>query len=425
MRNTRLRKLGVRLAGVAFCLVLVLLVDLSVRVYNKEFTESVSVTLRTDHVGNQLRQNSDVKARGVLVGEVRAIRAVPGGAEIDLALEPDAVSRLPKDVTALLVPKTLFGERYVQLSIPDDSTAAPLSDGDVITQDRSRNAIELERVFDELLPVLTSVQPQKLASTLSAVATALEGRGEQIGDTLVAAANYLEEFNPHLPRLHENIRDLGEVAQLYGDISPDILDALTDASVTLGTVQDRGTQLRGLYAHVTVTATDLTGFLRANADNLIRVSAESRAPLEAAARYSPGFACTLKALDELKPAMDAVLGEGTDVPALRMQGTVTTSPRGKYVPGRDDPRPHADTGPRCYPSGITPRDDTPPPPARDTASPTVPGTGTDLGLPNSPQERQLLSTLLAGDLEVTAEEVPDWSSVLVGPIYRGTEVTLR
>src|SRR5690606_39808967 len=50
---------------------------------------------------------------------------------------------------------------------------------------------------------------------------------------------------------------------------------------SLGTVQDRGTQLRGLYAHVTVTATDLTGFLRANADNLIRVSAESRAPLEA------------------------------------------------------------------------------------------------------------------------------------------------
>ncbi len=134
-----------------------LLVDLSVRVYSKEFTESVSVTLRTDHVGNQLRQGSDVEAPRRAVGEVRAIRAVPGGAEIDLALEPDAVSRLPKDVTALLVPKTLFGERYVQLSIPDDSTAAPLSDGDVITQDRSRNAIELERVFDELLPVLTSV----------------------------------------------------------------------------------------------------------------------------------------------------------------------------------------------------------------------------------------------------------------------------
>ncbi len=431
MTNTRLRKLGVRLTGLAFCLVLVLLVDLSVRIYDKEFTESVSVTLRTDRVGNQLRENSDVKARGVLVGEVRSIEAVPDGAEIELALDPGTVSRLPKDVTALLVPKTLFGERYVQLSIPDGSTAAPLADGDVIDQDRSENAIELERAFDELLPVLKSVQPQKLASTLSAVATALDGRGELVGDTLVQAANYLEEFNPNLPELHDNIRDLGEVAQLYGDISPDLLDALTDTAVTLGTVDEQGRQLRELYGQVTTTSADVTAFLRANADNLIRLSAESRAPLEAAARYSPSFACTLRALDELKPAMDAVLGEGTDQPGLRLHGSVVSEPRGAYRPGADDPAYTADSGPRCYPSGVAPREGMSPAPPGDGAAALVPDSGgekadgTGLGLPNSPQERQLLSTLLAGELGVDLDEVPDWSSVLVGPVYRGTEVTLK
>ncbi|EHK87240.1 MCE family protein [Saccharomonospora azurea] len=428
MRTTRLRKLGVRLTGVVFCLVLVLLVDLSVRIYDKEFTTSVSVTLQTDRVGNQLRQYSDVKARGVLVGEVRSITAVPDGAEIELALDPDTVSRLPKDVTALLVPKTLFGERYVQLSIPDDSTAAPLADGDVIDQDRSENAVELERAFDELLPVLQSVQPHKLSSTLSAVATALDGRGEQLGDTLVQAANYLEEFNPNLPALHENIRDLGEVAQLYGDISPDLLDALTDTAVTLGTVEEQGPELRGLYAQVTTTSGDVSAFLHANADNLIRLSAESRAPLEVAARYSPSFACTLRALDELTPAMDAVLGKGTDKPGLRMQGSLVTEPRGAYVPGADDPAYTADTGPRCYPSGVTPREGMAPSRPEQGAEALVPDRGgddVDLGLPNSPQERQLLSTLLAGELGVGVDRVPEWSSVLVGPVYRGTEVTLK
>ncbi|MEY7971533.1 MCE family protein [Saccharomonospora xinjiangensis] len=430
MRNTRLRRLGTRLTGVAFCLVLVLLADLSVRIYDKEFTESVSVTLRTDRVGNQLRVNSDVKARGVLVGEVRGTEAVEGGAEIELALDPDTVSLLPKDVTALLVPKTLFGERYVQLSIPDGSTAMPLAEGDVIEQDRSANAIELERAFDELLPVLESVQPHKLASTLSAVATALDGRGDQVGDTLVLAANYLEEFNPNLPRLHENVRDLGEVAQLYGDISPDLLDALTDTAVTLGTVDEKGTELRDLYGQVTTTSGDVTAFLRANAENLILLAAESREPLEAAARYSPGFACTLRALDELKPAMDAVLGAGTDRPGLRMQGHVVTEPRGAYRPGTNDPAHTADSGPRCYPSGVTPQEGMSPAPPQEGMDALVPAPGDDagvagLGLPNSPQERQLLSTLLAGDLGVDASEVPDWSSVLVGGVYRGTEVHLR
>ncbi|TLW90878.1 MCE family protein [Saccharomonospora piscinae] len=428
MRHRRLRKLGTRLTGLAFCLVLVLLVNLSVRIYNKEFTESVSVTLHADHVGNQLRENSDVKARGVLVGDVRGIRAVPDGAEIDLALDPDTVSWLPNDVTALLVPKTLFGERYVQLSVPDGSTAAPLTDGDVITQDRSENAIELERVFDELLPVLKSVQPQKLASTLSAVATALEGRGEQLGDTLVVAADYLEEFNPNLPRLHENVRDLGEVAQLYGDISPDVLDALTDTAVTLDTVDERGGELRGLYAQVTTTSTDVTEFLRANAANLIALSAESRQPLEVAARYSPSFACTLRALDELKPAMDAALGAGTDRPGLRLRGTITTESRGAYRPGADDPGYHADSGPRCYPSGVVPGEGMPPAPSagpEQGAGALLPDPDADLGVANSPQEQDLLATLLAGELEVAAEDVPEWGGVLAGPVYRGTEVTVR
>lgn len=426
MRQRWIRKLGVRLAGVVFLLVLALLVTLSVKVYNKDFADDVAVTLRTDHVGNQLRRNSDVKARGVLVGEVRGIAATDDGAEIDLALDPDSISRLPTDVTALLVPKTLFGERYVQLSIPENSTGTPLSEGDVITQDRSANAIELERVFDDLLPVLRAVQPHKLASTLSAAATALQGRGEQIGDTLTVAADYLEEFNPNLPRLHENIRDLAEVSEVYGDIAPDLLDALTDTATTMDTVADRGNDLRGLYDQVTTTSTDVETFLRENRDNLIGLTTTARAPLEVAAEYSPSFACTLKALDALKPAMDTVLGAGTDRPGIHLESTIVTPDRGAYVPGRDDPSHSATDGPRCYPSGLAPTEaGAVPPPEPDSTHPLLSADTDGLGLPNSPQERELLSTLLAADLDVPDGDVPQWSSALVGPIYRGTEVTLE
>ncbi|WP_028661772.1 MCE family protein [Saccharomonospora saliphila] len=432
MRQRWIRKLGVRLAGTVFLLVLALLVSLSVRIYNKDFTDSVSVTLRTGHVGNQLRENSDVKARGVLVGEVRGIRATGDGAEIDLALEPDSTPMLPTDVTALLVPKTLFGERYVQLSIPSESTAAPLTDGDVITQDRSANAVELERVFDELLPVLRAVQPQKLASTLGAVATALDGRGERIGDTLGAAADYLHEFNPNLPKLHQNLRDLTEVSHVYGDIAPDLLDALTDTATTLTTVDERGDDLRGLYERVDTTSAEVTGFLRRNADNLIRLSATSRRGLELASKYSPAFACTLTAMEQLKPAMDAVLGAGTGEPGLHLEGTITTEPRGAYEPGRDTPSYTATGGPRCYPSGLDPSSSNGVlPPEHSGAHPLLPAetggpdaTG-ESELPHSPQERHLLSTLLAPELDVEAGAVPQWSSALVGPLYRGREVTVE
>ncbi|WP_410602780.1 MCE family protein [Amycolatopsis sp. lyj-90] len=424
MSRRGLRKAGVRTAGVLFLVVMSALVLLSIKIYQKDFVTSVPVTLQADRVGNQLREGGQVKARGVVVGEIRGVRATPAGAEIDLAMEPGKVSQLPKSVSALLVPKTLFGERYVQLSIPDGSAGPPLASGDVITQDRSANAIELERVFDNLLPLLKAVQPQKLATTLTTVATALEGRGDQIGDTLATAAEYLKEFNPNLPALNDNIRDLATVSRLYGDIAPDLLDSLSASAVTLDTVQEKRAELATVYQQVTASSQHVTTFLTNNRANIIALAADSRAPLEVGAKYSPSFACTLDALAKLKPQMDKVLGKGTDEPGLHAE-IVVTQPRGKYLPGKDDPVYNATGEPRCYPTnglmspGIAAT-------GKDTgALPLLPGAEGDLGLANSPQERELISTLVAPSAGIPAAQVPAWGSVLVGPLYRGTEVTLR
>jgi phospholipid/cholesterol/gamma-HCH transport system substrate-binding protein len=413
-----MRKLARRGAGVVFLAVMAALAFLSIQVYQQKFSDDVVITLRTDRVGNQLNKSSEVKARGVVVGSVRAVHGSQDGAAIELAMKPEALDRIPQDVTALLIPKTLFGERYVQLSIPDSSTKDPIRAGDVIRQDRSGNAIELERVFDDLLPVLKAVQPQKLATTLTAISTALEGRGERIGEAMVSTAAYLEEFNPNLPTLTDDLRALADVSELYGDIAPDLLDALTDSSVTLNTVADQRIQLTDLYAQVTRSSQDVTLFLRNNKDNLIRLAATSRAPLELAAAYSPSFPCTLKALTDLKPAVDAMLGGTPGQPGVHVDLEFTDS-RGKYVPGRDDPVYNATGGPRCYPSGVTPSTGVAASTPGSAGHPLL--TGADLGLPNSPQEQELVATLLTPSLG----EVPDWSSVLVGPLYRGTEVTLR
>jgi phospholipid/cholesterol/gamma-HCH transport system substrate-binding protein len=43
-----------------------------------------------------------------------------------------------------------------------------------------------------------------------------------------------------------------------------------------------------------------------------------------------------------------------------------------------------------------------------------------MGLPNSPAEQQFMAALLG-----QPGEVPGWTSFLLGPLLRGTEVTLR
>ncbi len=107
-----------RLLGLAFVVVLAAAMSLSVLAYDKAFTPVVLVTLRTDHTGLQLNQGADVKLRGVIVGEVRGIAANGQTATLRLALDPAQARRIPANVSARMLPKTLFGERYVDLEAP-------------------------------------------------------------------------------------------------------------------------------------------------------------------------------------------------------------------------------------------------------------------------------------------------------------------
>ncbi|MBE1531791.1 MCE family protein [Actinomadura algeriensis] len=416
--------LGRRLAGVAFLLVPALLIWLSIAVYNKRFTDVVWVTLKTASVGSEMHPHADVKLRGVPVGEVREIDSDGRVATLRLAIDPERVRMLPANVSAQLLPTTLFGARYVALIPPAQPVEARLVAGSVISQDRSANAIELQRVLDNLYPLLTAVQPAKLAATLTAVSQALDGRGGELGETLVELDAYLKEINPSVPALNRGIKELVQVTHHYEQAAPDILQALNDFSYTSRSIAAQRADLGRLYASLTDASQDLSDFLHENSENFIRLTAEGRPTLELLREYSPAFPCTLEMLTDFVPVMDEVLGAGTDHPGLHVN-VETVPSKGKYVPGRDRPRYTEADGPHCYPvpygtGGGETLAAAPP----DAASPVAVAPGA-LGLPNSPQENRMVNELLAPSVQEVPEALPGWSSVLLGPLYRGAEVTLK
>ncbi|WP_426368352.1 MCE family protein [Streptomyces sp. E-08] len=417
MSDSRAETVRRRFAGVAFLLVPVLLASLAVAVYDKRFTDSDPITVETGSVGNEMHLGAEVKLRGVVIGEVRAIDATDGGARLTLAMRPGTLRHVPSDVRAQMLPTTLFGERFVALVPPADASAEPLGPGDVIPEDRSSSAVELQQVLDNVLPLLTAVQPQKLSATLSAVSRALEGRGDKLGETLAELDAHLREFNPHLPALTRDLKELVKVSHLYADAAPDIVTALTDFTTTSGTLAEKEGELAGTFGATTRTAQDLTTFLRQNKSNIIRLSATSRPTLQLLAEYSPSFPCTLRTLAQFVPAMDKALGKGTNQPGIHVE--VTTVPaRGAYTPGRDTPSYGSGGGPHCYPVpylGVPAA-----PAARATAA-----ADQQLGPANSPQENDLVNELLAPAAQKAPGDLPDWSSLLAGPAFRGAEVTIR
>jgi len=334
-----------RVQGLAFLVVIALLLGLAVATYQKVFSGAVTVELQTDTVGNQLQSASDVKVRGVIVGEVRSVAASADGATIELAIQPEHLAEIPANVNARLLPKTLFGERFVSLVIPDDPSPERLAGGDVIPQDRSENAIELERVIDNLLPLLQAVDPADLSNTLGAVADALRGRGEALGENLADTGTYVGQLNTVLPQLQSDVSLLADVADTYEAAAPDVLAVLDNLSVTASTVVDQSEQLRRTFTVVGSAAQTAAGFLQDNEGSLIQLAQGSRPVLSLLARYSPEYPCLLDGLTRFNPMISEAFGGDGD-PALNLNLTVTLPPRNPYVPG-DQPAYDDVSGPDC------------------------------------------------------------------------------
>jgi len=453
------RKIRIRVQGLAFLVVLALLLGLAVAQYNKAFTDVARVTLETDTAGNQLQEASDVKVRGVIVGDVREVEASAEGATIELAINPEYLDQIPADVSARLLPKTLFGERFVSLELPETPAQERLADGDVIGQDRSENAIELQRVVDDLLPLLQTVEPQDLSYTLGAVADALRGSGDDLGANLAATGRYIGEINTVLPQLQDDISLLADFADTYDAAADDLLAVLDNLAVTNTTIVDQQEQLRRTFTVGDSSAATTAGFLETNERNIISVAASSRPVLGVFAKYSPSYPCMLEGLTRAAPLTSESFGGDGD-PALNLNIVVAFPPRNPYVPG-DQPEYLDQSGPDCQ--GLADIDGLmaaaqageyycPTPPADGVDSQDNPSTGNPVCLGGSgpddvppgagdpnPSAGQSLPYQLAGS---TAEldfvrnilgyqtgrepgRVSDLSASTLAPLLRGTAVMLR
>src|SRR4051794_38245011 len=341
-RTATIRRRG---QGLAFLVVLALLLGLAVASYNKAFTDVAHVTLETDTAGNQLQEASDVKVRGVIVGGGRNVAASMDGATIDLAINPDHLDRIPADVSARLLPKTLFGERFVSLVPPEKPSAKRLADGDVIGQDRTENAIELQRVIDDMLPLLQAVEPRDLSYTLGAVADALRGRGNALGENLALTGRYTQQINTVLPQLQADISGLADFTDTYDSAADDLLAVLDNLAVTNTTIVDQAEQLRRTFTVGESSANVTAGFLETNERNLISLAETSRPVLGVFAKYSPEYPCLLNGLTRAAPMIGESFGRDGD-PALNLNIVVTFPPRKPYQPG-DQPAYGDRSGPDC------------------------------------------------------------------------------
>jgi phospholipid/cholesterol/gamma-HCH transport system substrate-binding protein len=319
-----------RVLGVAFLCLLMLGAWFTYAVFDKSFTDYDEITLKASRSGLQLPERADVKVRGVIVGEVVRTVTTAEGVTLSLGLYPSRRQMVPAGVTARIVPKTLFGEKYVALDPTPGGGGEPIEPGAVIAE--AELSMEVERVLNDFYPLLRTVQPAELNQTLTALATALEGRGEAIGESLVTLDGYLRRTNPQIPVMVEDLRLLADVSDVYRAAIPEAARLLRNSVTSGSTFVDREQKIQALFADVADLSSTSRGFLEANGDNMIRLGELGARQLPVFEKYAPEYPCLLDGMADWVPRMS----QGWRGHTLHINlETLPRQPRG-YGP-HDDP----------------------------------------------------------------------------------------
>lgn len=420
-------RLDHKLLGVIFLALLLGGGYLTYGMFTKRFSSYDEVTLRASKIGLQLPLRADVKVRGVLVGEVLDFRPTAEGADITLGLYPDKRAQVPANVSGLILPKTLFGEKYVSLVVPGDGARGEIEPGAVIT--KGQVSIEVERVLDDLYPLLRAVDPADINATLTAIATALEGRGDDLGANLETLDSYLKRINPKIPAIVDDLRLTTKVSRLYDDVFPEVAQILRNTITTTSTLKNRSAKLKALFDDVRLFSGTTRRFLRANGDNIIRLGQVSAEQLRVFAKYAPEYPCLTSGIVKAGARQAEAFRDFTLHIVLE---TIPNQPRG-YTEA-DTPRFGDTRGPSCLHLPEPPWTQENPlssqPDFDDGVdAPTGKGTmrapATYADPAGSPGEAGLLKSLIAPGTGQTPDQVDDLAVLMVAPMARGAVLSLQ
>ncbi len=468
------RPSSLRLLGFGLILVCIFFGWVTWVFFTKAFTDYDDVTLTSSKSGLSLPERADVKLRGMIVGVVRETTVDDGKVKLTLGMDPQLIERVPRDVRAEIIPKTLFGEKYVSLVPTGSGTSEHLRAGDTITD--AVVPVEFEEFFNDIYPLLTAVPPEKVAYTLTALANSLEGRGDALGQTFEDSNEYLKKFNPENQQAIEDIVAFGEVSNTYAKQMDEFGDLLSNSAELSETVTDKEDELGDFFQESDRLADVFREFLDAAGDDIIATAGNSVQPLRVGAEYATMFPCWFKGQNALID--DVVNGTFSNNTLHIAMKTVTPQPTRYGKPGDPEPehpiipkesvlesldivqpqirgyRPNPADPDNPYPAGLgTICDELYEAAAGNPRTPDEPlpipgelwkvvgiknshngklGTEADfnrapassVGI-DSPAERKVLNRMTTALTGVKSESVPDVASLLISPVVRGVAVNIR
>ncbi|MFJ9363176.1 MCE family protein [Nocardia sp. NPDC101769] len=319
-------------AAVAVCLVM----------FAGGFEDKVKVTVAAPRAGLVMDKDAKVKIRGVEIGRVTNITDSADGARIELAMDPDKLKMVPANATVDINSTTVFGAKYINFIEPQHPSSDSLKAGSVVQA--GAVTVEFNTLFQHLNDLLAKVQPEKLNATLTALGTALQGRGDKLGQLMVDSDQLLKDINPSLPDLQRDLQTSVGVTNLYADTAPDLLRTTGNMTVTGGTIVDQKDNFDKVLLNLVGLANDTGGVLSDNQKALVDTLGVLRPTTELLNEYNPALYCLVVGAANALPDGNRIFGGDGPWVTLNAGFMGGGTP---YSYPKDLPKVNATGGPHC------------------------------------------------------------------------------
>ncbi|ORW85548.1 MCE-family protein MCE1A [Mycobacterium sp. IEC1808] len=312
--------------------------------FRGDFTPKTQLTMVAARAGLVMEQGSKVTFNGVEIGRVSHISEIARdgrpAAKLVLDVNPRYLNLIPANVVANIEAATLFGNKYVSLTSPEDPAPRRISPHDVI--DVRSVTTEFNTLFETVTSISEKVDPIELNATLSALAQALDGLGVKFGQSIVNGNEILAQLNPRMPQIRYDVRRLADLADVYTGASPDLWDFLRNAVTIARTLtRQQGDLDAALLAAVGVGRTGEEIFAKGG-PYLARGAADLVPTAELLDTYSPEMFCTIRNFHDAAP--EVAKAAGGNGYSLSAAGSLIGAPN-PYVYPDNLPRVNARGGP--------------------------------------------------------------------------------
>ncbi len=264
------------------------------------FADDYQLTAQTSRSGFGLDDTSEVKIRGIKIGNVDRVDLLDDGT-VELTLNIAKEVRIPVDAVAAIEPLSVFGPKFVDIRPGPNEVPGPFfepgaSMGSIV------GPTELADTLDSVATLLDSVDADQVSTIISEVARGVDGLGEELGASIDAANDVAGRIDANQPVIDELLEDARALSATLAARSDDIGSITQDGQALLRTLDEDEAAFGELLVGVSelaVRTEDLVGIIGDDLSPTLVGLERGAAVLREQLRFLPDFVAGLDSVSAL------------------------------------------------------------------------------------------------------------------------------